>query len=64
MKNILTVITLLALLLLAFYLDLVICGVAYPDKMEHCCSYSIPVIGTCAKAKAEQILAQIENERR
>ena len=52
MKTLLTITTFLALLLLGLYFDLVICGIAYPEKMDIICTYRIPVIGTTAKALA------------
>lgn len=62
MKITFAILTFIALLLLALHLDLLICGVMYPSKMDIISSYRIPIVGTCAKAKALQILAQLEKE--
>lgn len=64
MKNVLTsvceFIGVVAVLLAVFYLDLVICGIQEPKKMDIVAAYQIPVIGTLAKNQVNQFLALAE----
>ena len=50
----------IAILLGAFYLDLVVCGISEPEKMDIISAYNIPVIGTMARNQVNQALAAIE----
>jgi len=49
-----------AILLVVFYLDLVICGIQEPEKMDIISAYNVPVIGTLARNQVNQALAAIE----
>jgi len=64
MKAFFEVIALVACILAALYFDLVICGVAYPEKIEICSAYSWPLVGTAAKAKALEINNQLTTAKR
>ncbi len=49
-----------AILLGAFYLDLVVCGINEPEKMDIISAYNIPVIGTMARNQVNNALAAIQ----
>lgn len=50
----------IAILLGAFYLDLVVCGIQEPEKMDIIAAYNVPVIGTMARNQVNNALAAIE----
>jgi hypothetical protein len=54
------VIVAVAILLGAFYLDLVVCGINEPEKMDIISAYNIPVIGTMARNQVNNALAAIQ----
>ena len=60
LQLIVNVVGILAVLLGVFYINLVVCGIQEPEKMDIIAAYNVPVIGTMARNQVNNALAAIE----
>lgn len=63
-KNALELVAFAGILLALFFINLVICGIHEPEKLEIISAYRIPVVGTLAKAEVQKALTQIAKEEK
>ncbi len=63
-KDVLELVAVVGILLALFFINLVVCGIHEPEKLEIISAYRIPVIGTLAKAEVQKALTQIAKEEK